>query len=65
MCKEKYSIPGRFDEIRGTALTINRINQVDLLTIQSEIASNETQLLILAKQRDAENYRLNRFLGRG
>ncbi|MBK7868702.1 MAG: TolC family protein [Ignavibacteriales bacterium] len=47
-----------------TALTINRINQVDLLTIQSEIASSETQLLILGKQRDAENYRLNRFLGR-
>ena len=45
-------------------LSINRINQVDLLTIRSEIASNETQLLILAKQKDAENYRLNGLLGR-
>ncbi|MBN8547504.1 MAG: TolC family protein [Ignavibacteria bacterium] len=45
-------------------LSINRINQVDLLTIQSEIATNETQLLILEKQKDAENYRLNGLLGR-
>jgi outer membrane protein TolC len=45
-------------------LSINRINQVDLFTIQSEIATNETQLLILEKQKDAENYRLNGLLGR-
>ncbi|GAB1443753.1 hypothetical protein MASR2M39_25960 [Ignavibacteriales bacterium] len=47
-----------------TTLTVNRMNQVDLLTIQSEIATNETQLLILEKQKDAENYRLNGLLGR-
>jgi|APTNR8051073442_1049403.scaffolds.fasta_scaffold00196_47 cobalt-zinc-cadmium efflux system outer membrane protein len=46
------------------SLSINRINQVDLLTIQSEIASNETQLIILARERDSENYRLNQYLGR-
>lgn len=47
-----------------TTLSINRINQVDLLTIQSEIATNETQVLILEKQKDSENYRLNGLLGR-
>ncbi|MCA0390076.1 MAG: TolC family protein [Bacteroidetes bacterium] len=47
-----------------TTLSVNRINQVDLLTIQSEIATNETQVLILEKQKDSENYRLNGLLGR-
>jgi len=46
-----------------TALSTNRINQVDLLSIKSEIASTETQLLILGKQREIENYRLNKLLG--
>jgi len=42
----------------------NRINQADVLTLQSEIASNETQLLILEKQKEAEVYNLNKLLGR-
>jgi len=42
----------------------NRINQADVLTLQSEIASNETQLLILEKQKEAEIYKLNKLLGR-
>jgi outer membrane protein TolC len=42
----------------------NTINQADVLTLQSEIASNETQLLILEKQKEAEIYKLNKLLGR-
>jgi cobalt-zinc-cadmium efflux system outer membrane protein len=42
----------------------NKISQADILTIQSEIASNETQLLILEKTREVEIYKLNKFLGR-
>lgn len=42
----------------------NRINQADLLTLQSEISSNETQLLIHEKQREAEIYKMNKLLGR-
>ncbi|MCK9426930.1 MAG: TolC family protein [Ignavibacteriaceae bacterium] len=42
----------------------NKINQADFLTLQGEIASNETQLLILEKQKEAEIYKLNKLLGR-
>lgn len=42
----------------------NRINQADVLTLQSEIASNETQLLILENQKTSEIYKLNKLLGR-
>ena len=42
----------------------NKINQADVLTLQSEIASYETQLLILGKQKEAEIYKLNKLLGR-
>ncbi len=42
----------------------NRINQADLLTLQSELASNETQLLTLRNQKSAEIYNLNKLLGR-
>lgn len=42
----------------------NRINQADVLTLQSEIASNETQLMILEKQKETEIYKLNKLLGR-
>ena len=42
----------------------NKINQADILTLQSEIASNETQLLILEKQKEAEIYKINKLLGR-
>lgn len=42
----------------------SKINQADLLTLQSEIASYETQLLILEKQKEVEIYKLNKLLGR-
>jgi len=42
----------------------NKINQADVLTLQSEIASSETQLLILEKQKEGETYNLNKLLGR-
>jgi outer membrane protein TolC len=42
----------------------NKLNQADLLTLQSEIASYETQLLILGKQKEVEIYNLNKLLGR-
>lgn len=45
-------------------LYVNRINQADVLTLQSEIASDETQLLILKNQKEAETYKLNKLLGR-
>ncbi len=44
--------------------SINRVNQADVLTIKSEIASNQTQLLILQNQKEAEIYKLNKLLGR-
>lgn len=47
-----------------SAVYTNKINQADVLTLQSEIASNETQLLILEKQREAEIYQMNKLLGR-
>lgn len=43
---------------------VNRINQADLLTVKSEVASNNAQLVILKKQREAEIYKLNKLLGR-
>ena len=42
----------------------NRISQADLLSIQSEIASNDAQLLIIEKQRETAIYTINKFLGR-
>ncbi len=42
----------------------NTVSQADVLTLQSEIASNETQLLILANRKDALIYKLNSLLGR-
>ncbi|MGA7720248.1 MAG: TolC family protein [Ignavibacteriaceae bacterium] len=43
---------------------VNKINQADLLTLKSEVASNKTQLLILQNQKEAETYKLNKLLGR-
>jgi outer membrane protein TolC len=42
----------------------NKINKADILTIQSEIASAETLLLINERQKDAELYKINKLLGR-
>ncbi len=47
-----------------SAYYTNKINQADLLTLQSEIASNETQIIILQNQKEAERYKLNKLLGR-
>ena len=43
---------------------INRISQADILTIKSEIALYETQLVILKNQRGAELFRINKLIGR-
>ena len=43
---------------------INKISQADIFTIKSEIAFNETQLLILKNQKESEIYKLNKLLGR-
>ena len=43
---------------------VNKINQADLLTLKSEAASNQTQLIILQNQKEAEIYKLNKLLGR-
>ncbi len=43
---------------------VNRIGQADLLTIKSELSSNEVQLKILEQQRESEIYKLNKLLGR-
>jgi outer membrane protein TolC len=44
--------------------SINSVSQADILTLKSEIASAETQLLILIKQRDPQIYGINKLLGR-
>ncbi|MFA6572235.1 MAG: TolC family protein [Bacteroidota bacterium] len=43
---------------------INKISLADIFTIKSEIAFNETQLLILKNQKEAEIYKMNKLLGR-
>lgn len=43
---------------------VNRINQADVLSIQSEVASNRSQLIILQRERESEVYKLNKLLGR-
>jgi len=43
---------------------LNKINQADLLTVKSELASDETQLIILNSLKEAETYKLNKLLGR-
>ncbi|MGA2297378.1 MAG: TolC family protein [FCB group bacterium] len=47
-----------------TLYEINKISQADLFTVKSEIAFNETQLLILKNQKEAELYKMNKLLGR-
>ena len=63
---QKKSISLINDVIKSTESLYytNKINQADVLTLQSEIASNETQLLILEKQKEAEIYKINKLLGR-
>jgi len=47
-----------------TGYITNRVNQADILTLQSEIANEQTQLLIIRRQRESEIYNMNRWLGR-
>jgi len=63
---QKKSISLINDVIKSTESLYytNKINQADVLTLQSEIASYETQLFILEKQKEAEIYKLNKLLGR-
>ncbi len=48
----------------NTTYSVSGINQADLLTVKSEIASDKTQLVILNNQVEAESYKLNKLLGR-
>jgi outer membrane protein, heavy metal efflux system len=62
--KNNISLLSDFAKGIETSFYINKISQADVLTVQSEIASNETQILILEKQREAIVYNLNKLLGR-
>lgn len=62
--KSNISLLNDFVKAIEASFYTNRISQADVLTVQSEIASNETQILILEKQREAEIYKLNKLLGR-
>lgn len=62
--KSNISLLSDFAKAIEVSFYTNKISQADVLTVQSEIASNETQLLILEKQREAEIYKLNKLLGR-
>nr|HMN50378.1 TolC family protein [Ignavibacteriaceae bacterium] len=62
--KSNISLLNDFAKAIEASFYTNRISQADVLTVQSEIASNETQLLILEKQRESEIYKLNKLLGR-
>ena len=62
--KSNISLFSDFAKAIEASFYTNRISQADVLTIQSEIASNETQILILEKQREALVYNLNKLLGR-
>ncbi len=62
--KENIGLINEIIKSMETAFYTNKINQADLLTLQSEVASEETQLLILEKQKEAQIYKLNKYLGR-
>ena len=56
--KSNISLLSDFAKAIEASFYTNRISQADVLTVQSEIASNETQILILEKQREAVVYNL-------
>lgn len=62
--KSNISLLSDFAKAIEVSFYTNRISQADVLTVQSEIASNEAQILILEKQREALVYNLNKLLGR-
>jgi outer membrane protein TolC len=62
--KSNISLLRDFAKAIEVSFYTNRISQADVLTVQSEIASNEAQILILEKRREAEIYKLNKLLGR-
>lgn len=62
--KSNISLLSDFAKAIEASFYTNRISQADVLTVQSEIALNEAQILILEKQREAVIYNLNKLLGR-
>ena len=62
--EKNISLLNDFSKAIEVSYYTNKTNQADILTVQSEVASNETQLLILKNQREAEVYKLNKLLGR-
>lgn len=62
--KDNVSLLKDFAKSIEVSFYTNRVSQADLLSIQSEIASNDAQLLIAEKQREAAIYKLNKLLGR-
>jgi cobalt-zinc-cadmium efflux system outer membrane protein len=62
--KKNISLLTDFAKVIEVSLYTNKISQADVLTVQSEIASNDVQLLIYENQREAEVYKLNKLLGR-
>lgn len=62
--KENISLLSDLVKAVEASYYTNKINQADILTLRSEIALNETQLLILDRQKEAEIYKLNKLLGR-
>jgi outer membrane protein, heavy metal efflux system len=62
--KSNISLLNDFARSIESGFYTNRISQADLLSIQSEIASNDAQLIIIEKQRETAIYTLNKFLGR-
>lgn len=62
--KDNVSLLKDFAKSIEVSFYTNRVSQSDLLSIQSEIASNDAQLLIVETQREAAIYYLNKLLGR-
>ena len=62
--ERNISLLNDFSKAIEVSYYTNKTNQADILTIQSEVASNETQLLILKNQKEAEVYKINKLLGR-
>ncbi|MCX6153556.1 MAG: TolC family protein [Candidatus Kapabacteria bacterium] len=42
----------------------NKLSQADILALKSEIATNETQIIVLENQIEPEKYKMNKLLGR-
>ena len=62
--RSNISLLSDFAKAIEVSFYTNRISQADLLSVQSEIASNEAQIFIFDKQRESLVYNLNKLLGR-